>query len=148
MLLVLQRSDANDARTIGVLMAGAAFECYTLEDRLRPRDATKVPGKTAIPAGLYRVVVSWSPRFGRELPMLEHVPGFEGIRIHAGNDAEDTDGCILVGRRREADAILESRAALEALVPKIQAAEREDAGCWIDVRNPWVEAIRLSAETQ
>lgn len=145
--MVLQRSDANDARTIGVLMLGNAFECYTLEDRLRPR-GEKVPGKTAIPAGLYRVRVTWSPRFSRELPLVERVPGFQGIRIHAGNTAEDTDGCILVGRRRDADTVLESRAALEPLVQKIKESDATDDGCWIDVRDPWPARVALGSEVQ
>ena len=74
------------------------FFCHTLEDRVRRLPAEKkIPGLTAIPAGTYRVTVSVSPKFGRYLPLVENVPYFSGIRIHRGNTASDTSGCILVG---------------------------------------------------
>lgn len=78
-----------------------------------------MPGKTAIPAGFYLVQITYSPRFKVPLPLVEDVPGFTGIRIHAGNTDEDTEGCILVGRTSHADAIGESRLALEALMAKL-----------------------------
>lgn len=141
MLLTLDRIDCTDERTIGRLSVEQAFECWTLEDAVR--QGPKIHGRTAIPAGVYRVIVSWSPRFKRELPMLEMVPGFEGIRIHPGNTAEDTEGCILVGQRRGASAIYDSRIAFDALFDKIKQAERVD-GCWIQIRNAPQETAETS----
>ena len=70
----------------------------------------KVPKKSAVPEGTYRVVVTKSPRFGHYLPLLVGVPGFEGIRMHAGNSAEmDSRGCILLGERNGAGMIINSR---------------------------------------
>lgn len=149
MLLVLQRCDLTDERTIGTLHADGAFVCYTLEDRVRQRDDKKVPGRTAIPAGMYQIQLTWSPRFLRDLPLIKAVPGFEGIRVHAGNSAQDTDGCVLVGLTRSKDTILDSRAALEKVVRLIESGDRTDAGCWIDVRNPLPkDDVVISPEVQ
>jgi hypothetical protein len=142
MLLELRRDDFTDARTIGTLtivpsgvwghtMVTQGFTCFTLEDTVRA-PGVKVPGRTAIPFGRYPLRLTFSERFQRVLPLLEGVIGFDGIRIHPGNTAADTTGCILVGLRREADDILDSQAALKALLPHLEAvAGIEEA--WIDI---------------
>lgn len=88
-----------------VFLDGADF-CYCLEDTdrglssdmsLSNIQAVKVYGKTAIPAGRYEVVLTYSNRFRRELPELMDVPGFTGIRIHPGNYNVHTEGCLLFG---------------------------------------------------
>lgn len=119
MELTLKRCEFTDASTVGELFVNGAFECYTLEDKVR---LVKVKGMTAIPTGRYEVVVSYSTRFGRALPLLLNVPNFEGIRIHAGNTADDTEGCILVGRSKAVDFVGSSRAALDTLFDKIRQA--------------------------
>lgn len=116
--LRLQRTWLTDRSTIGELSIDGAFECFTLEDVVR-EPGVKVPGQTAIPAGRYSIVVTPSQRFHEDLPLLLDVPGFEGIRIHAGNTDRDTEGCILVGRTRSTDFIGESRAALATFLPKL-----------------------------
>lgn len=120
MKLTLHRLWPDAACTIGRLSVDGAPECYTLEDVVRA--GPKVFGQTAIPAGTYGVIVTHSPHFGRDLPLLVNVPGFEGVRIHPGNTAADTEGCILVGMDRAADSIGRSRLAFDALFPKIVAA--------------------------
>lgn len=120
MKLTLQRSLSTSVCTIGQLSIDRVHECFTLEDVVRP--GPKVFGQTAIPAGTYQVVITFSPHFQRELPLLVNVPGFEGVRIHPGNTAADTEGCILIGVDRLTDSIGRSRLAFDALFPKIQAA--------------------------
>ena len=135
----LSRRWFSERSTIGQLYVDDVEECFTLEDRVRhdpdlttAANEAKVPGRTAIPAGRYRVVITWSPRFKADLPELLDVPGFTAIRVHAGNTDADTAGCILVGRIREPDRISASRSALEALVPKL--LDGLAAGeIWIDV---------------
>jgi hypothetical protein len=113
------RSWAGEHCTIGLLTVNGLKECFTLEDKVR---AEKVYGETAIPAGTYNVVITPSKRFKRDLPLLENVPNFEGVRIHPGNTAADTDGCLLVGTSKGPDVIFESRKAFDALYNKIKSA--------------------------
>ena len=95
----------------------------------------KIKGVTAIPAGVYEVVVNFSQRFQRPLPLLLGVSNFDGVRIHAGNTDADTEGCLLVGKSKAADFIGGSRAAFDALFPKIQhAAMREKI--FIEIAQP------------
>ncbi|MCU1326654.1 MAG: hypothetical protein JWN34_2024 [Bryobacterales bacterium] len=141
MELVLQRSPSVHGFTLGALLIEGVHECWTCEDEVRevpgvPVEQWKVPGKTAIPSGRYRVIIDFSKRFSRLLPLLLCVPGFGGIRIHPGNDADDTDGCILPGSIRLSTGVAQSRLAFEALFRKIQAGIQGAGEVWIEVRNP------------
>ena len=118
MKLELVRKVKTGESTIGTLSIDGVFQCYTLEDVVRSGE--KVWGQTAIPCGEYRVMLTMSPRFKRILPLIVDVPGFDGIRIHPGNTAKDTDGCILVGTSSGVDFIGSSRVAFEALYSKLQ----------------------------
>lgn len=113
------RYDFSDRRTIGKLAIDGLFQCYSLEDAVRD---VKIAGETAIPAGTYRVVITESQRFKMPLPLLLDVPNFTGVRIHSGNTAADTAGCILVGLQREADTIRESHLAMGIVFDKIKKA--------------------------
>ena len=95
MKMYLIRSVYSGECTIGDLLINHNVFCHTLEDTVRESSAEKVSGATAIPAGVYRIILSQSRRFGRIMPELLDVPGFAGIRIHGGNTAADTHGCIL-----------------------------------------------------
>ncbi|MCI1005197.1 DUF5675 family protein [Herbaspirillum sp. C7C8] len=119
MKLLLQREPSTKKSTAGKLFIDGQFECYTLEDVVRAR-GVKVYGQTAIPAGTYQVLLTQSPRFKRVLPLLLNVPGFEGIRIHPGNKAEDTDGCILVGDAPAPDWLGQSKVAFDRLFTKLR----------------------------
>lgn len=96
MNLYLIRSIYTPVNTIGDLLIDHRVFCHTLEDVVRKRGAQKVHGETAIPAGRYPVTLSMSNRFKRVTPEILNVPGFAGIRMHGGNTARDTEGCIIV----------------------------------------------------
>jgi hypothetical protein len=119
MELLLKRSKSSDQSTIGELLINGVHECFTLEDVVRP---VKIKNETAIPAGRYNVVISPSPRFERDMPLLEAVPGYEGVRIHWGNTAKDTEGCILVGTTKGIDFIGHSRDEFASLFDKLEKA--------------------------
>jgi hypothetical protein len=86
------------------------------------------------PCECYAVVISWSPKMKQWLPILLGVPNFSGIRIHAGNTADDTQGCILVGKNREVGKVLDSRIWLHRLKQKIVEAKERGEAVWITVR--------------
>ena len=103
-MLTLVRDIRTEEAVLGSLYLNGAFICYTLEN------ASK-----AIPCGLYNVQNSQSPKFRRELPLLHNaqVPASRGIRIHVGNTAASSSGCILVGMGRSTEdfSVTESRLA-------------------------------------
>ena len=117
MKLLVRRTALKETYTIGKLYVDGEYFCDTLEDRVRDlTKEAKVAGQTAIPEGTYIVSVTMSPRFGRLLPLLHDVPQFTGVRIHSGNTARDTEGCILVGYNREKGKVLDSRKTESRLV--------------------------------
>lgn len=128
MKLEMIRSPSSAKSTIGRLLVDGSFQCFTLEDVVR---RLKIAHETAIPAGTYKVIITWSNRFKRRLPRLVGVPGYDGILIHPGNDAADTDGCILVGATVAKDWVGSSRAAFDALFSKLEQADE----IWITIKD-------------
>ena len=112
------------------------YFCDTLEPTWRDytNGAYKVKGRSAIPEGRYAVVISYSPKFEAWLPILLGVPKFEGIRIHAGNTAKDTEGCILVGKNNLVGQVVDSRIWLHRLKQKIVEAKGRGEPVWITVK--------------
>ena len=100
--------------------------CDTLEPTWRDYKGgeLKVPRKSAVPEGTYQVVITKSKKFGKYLPLLVGVPGFEGVRIHSGNTVNDTEGCILVGQNLIKGKVLLSRLTLEKLMRLIENEKR------------------------
>lgn len=134
-ILITRQPDA--LATPGSISINGTFECFTLEDIDRGLLQTmtlseimglKIHGQTAIPRGRYELVISFSERFKKLLPLTQHVPGFLGIRIHPGNVVADTDGCILVGTKLDGNSIAggTSRPAFKTLFSKIQAAMKKE----------------------
>ena len=137
MELTLKRIAKRKTYTIGRLEVDGQPFCDTLEPTWRDigwdRPGRKVKGRTAIPDGRYPVVITKSPKFDAWLPLLVGVPMFKGVRIHAGNTAKDTQGCILVGQNLKRGMVLNSRIWLHRLIKAMTEARSRDEAIWIEV---------------
>jgi len=148
MNLLLRRRPTMKQTTFGRLAIDGQHVCDTLEDAIRETVAGGVPvsewkkhGITAIPAGIYKLALVNSPKFGPDTLTLVNVPGFSEIRIHSGNDDADTEGCILVGTARDdpqgdGGDVVNSKIALAALKSKVVPVLKADQDVRIEVRNP------------
>lgn len=105
MIIKVVRRYLGDKYTIGSMFINGKYLCDTLEDTVR---CDKVTNETAIPYGEYDVKLTMSIKFKRVLPLILDVSDFAGIRIHRGNDSDDTSGCILVGENKEKGKVLNS----------------------------------------
>ena len=135
MEILLQRVAKKDKYTIGKLYINDQYFCDTLEDTDRGLTQSmteqqivskKVYGETAIPTGTYRIIISYSNKFKKQMPLLLNVPGFAGIRIHSGNTEKDSLGCILVGKNKAVGKVLESRDTYSKLFSILQEANKKE----------------------
>ncbi len=148
MEIILKRIAKKSDYTIGKLFIGEEYFCDTLEPtwrnllgvklapeeenerigRVSGKKAQKMAGKTTIPEGRYPLLVTKSIRFKKWLPLLFGVPGFSGVRIHSGNTAKDTQGCILLGENRKVGMVVNSRIWMHRFMQKfVEARDRGEA---------------------
>lgn len=148
---LVRHSFTNDS-TIGSLYLNNKFICFTLEDKDRKLfhshsigiiNKVKVMGETAIPYGTYHMIYSYSAKFQRKLPRLLNVKGWEGILIHAGNDKNDSRGCILIGLNFTKDRIYFSTKATELLFGIIENAVTQGATMTITITSQNQTPINL-----
>ena len=147
-LYILPEQAANEdsitpTQTINKEKAVPEWFCNTMEPTARKLTSRmpltvirrhKIIGKTAIPTGRYRILITRSRRFGRWLPLLMNVKGFEGIRIHAGNKPEDTRGCILPGFNRRKGYVLDSTRCVLTLVKMMTEAMEKGEKVFVKVK--------------
>jgi hypothetical protein len=93
----------------------------------------KVPHETAIPTGVYKVIVNLSPAKKRMLPRLLDVPGFSGILIHRGNTKSDSSGCILVGENKVKGKVINSTLYEKRLVEILTEAQENGEEIRIEI---------------
>lgn len=130
----IDRIAKKSTYTIGKLYLNGVYFCDTLEDTdrgltqgmpLQKIKDLKIKGATAIPKGKYKVTMNVvSPKFSKratyqfcqsKLPRLLNVDGYEGVLIHIGNTAKDTEGCILVGQNKVVGQVINSTATFKKL---------------------------------
>ena len=132
---IVRSNVSSIAPTMGEMLVEGVHFCNTLELPW----LNNLQGKSCIPVGTYKVILSYSTRFRREMPRLIGVPGRLGILIHSGDTYEDTEGCILVGDgQNPADfAASNSRAVLGHFLSWFASNGNE---AWVTVRNALKEA--------
>ena len=127
----LHRKWRKNGYTISVLSINGQRICEALEDEDRGLASSmskdeiakrKIYAETAIPTGRYQVTLTYSPRFKKKLPLVMNVPGYDGIRIHSGNKAKDTEGCILCGRNTAVGTVTNSRYWTNKVIDMIEGA--------------------------
>ena len=153
MELKLKRIAKQNGYTIGKLYIDGKYFSDTLEDVDRGLDSNmpvdvlkrkKLAHITAIPTGRYQITMNViSPRLSRSnfykqygggrVPRLLNVPAFEGVLIHCGNTAKDTDGCILVGRNTKVGMVLDSKIIYSKLYPILEAASKNKEKIFIKI---------------
>ena len=129
MRLTLKRIANKKDYCIGKLYINGKYFCDTLEDVDRGLDDSmteeeikdiKIKGQTAIPVGIYTVLLTYSPKYKKVMPLINNVKGYEGIRIHSGNTSKDTEGCVLVGKNTVVGRLTDSRNTYNALFKRLQ----------------------------
>lgn len=144
MELKLKRIALQDTYTIGRLYVDNHYFCDIIEDKVRDlARESKVYSKTAIPYGKYEVTMKvQSPKYSQRasyawcngyLPRLLNVPHFDGILIHAGNTAEDSAGCLIVGENKVKGQVINSMATLKRLVSILKYASDSGDKIWITI---------------
>jgi hypothetical protein len=146
MELLLKRIARRNGYTIGKLYVNGKYICDTCEDQDRFfYGKPKIKGETAIPCGRYEVVQNvFSNRFGNRafyknlcggyVPRLLKVPMFDGVLIHTGNTAQDSSGCIIVGKNKVVGKVLESRETFKKLmVEYLLPAKRKGEKVYITI---------------
>lgn len=163
MEIILHRSFLGKDYSVGHIYIGGSVFCDTIEDVDRDIDQAtslavirqkKVYGKTAIPTGRYKVELSPSPNYQKKaltdsyfrqyanaMPHLLNVPGFSGILIHPGTTANDTEGCVLVGRNLVKGKILQSRDTFSRLYSILSETKKRGEDIYITIThgNPFTQ---------
>lgn len=128
------RYQSDSQATLSKIYIDGLFQCFGLEDEFR---VPKIKGETRIPAGSYRLELSYSPKFsksyGHDLIIVQDVPGFSGIRFHKGNAENETDGCLLLGSSVFKNTLVGSKKAYDAFYPLVARAINTGKPVWLTV---------------
>lgn len=143
MRLTLMRIANRPTYCIGKLYIDGQYLCDTIEDTDRGLDdrmseedilKLKVKGETAIPSGIYLVTITYSPKYKKQMPLINNVKGYSGVRIHSGNTSKDTEGCVLVGLNKEVGKVLDSRKMYNVLFRELVSTKERII---IDIRRKY-----------
>jgi hypothetical protein len=134
--LTLKRENFTEKTTTGGIYLDTFKLCDTLEDKDRKLEtagaAAKVQKRTAIPRGRYELQITWSNRFKKYMIQVMEVPYFEGVRLHAGNTHEDTEGCPLLGDLVDDYTLVNSRMRTNEVFDMVEKALKTEK-VWLEV---------------
>ena len=153
MKLKLVRKWKKEGYTIGKLYVDDIFFSNTIEDKDRglnqnmPKEKIlfmKKPGITAIPTGTYEIVLNvQSSKYKKSkammkfcqayMPRLLNVPGYDGVLIHPGNSASDTEGCIIPGKNDKVGWVSNSTNYFKELYNKMKIANKKGENITIEI---------------
>lgn len=143
MELLIDRKYKKEKYTIGNMYVDGKYFSNTLEDTDRGLKQTmsdeeirkiKIYGETAIPTGRYKITRTQSAKFGKKMILINNVPGFTGIRIHAGNFTKDTYGCPLVGENKIKGQLVNPRYYSNLLDNIVAKALESNEEVWITIQ--------------
>ena len=148
MEIIVKKVFGNDIYTISKMFIDGVYFCDVLEDTIRVLPSVcpntpkgidckcpqKVKGKTAIPAGRYRCAFNISNRFNKKLLLLLNVPHFIGIRVHGGNTAVDTEGCLLLGENKVKGKVINSTRTIEKFNEIIEKEFLSGKEIWVTIQ--------------
>ena len=142
MELKLIRKYRKTDYTIGILYVNNKYFCEILEDidrglkdsmSLEEIKKIKIKDQTCIPYGKYQILMTYSPKYKKIMPLVNNVKGFEGIRIHSGNTNKDTSGCLLPGFNKIKGQVINSRETFNKLYSLIQTAINNKENVTIEI---------------
>ena len=142
MELKLIRKYRKTDYTIGILYVNNKYFCEILEDTdrglkdsmsLEEIKKIKIKDQTCIPYGKYQILMTYSPKYKKIMPLVNNVKGFEGIRIHSGNTNKDTSGCLLPGFNKIKGQVINSRETFNKLYSLIQTAINNKENVTIEI---------------
>lgn len=143
---ILIREYLKSEYTIGHLYLDGEKLCDILEDPVRDHNKDgdlndpgegKIYGDTAIPYKMYKVILTYSPKFRRYLPLLVNVPHFEGIRIHGTKSKvatnKNTHGCLIPGENKVRGGVIKSLEYEQKITEIIRAQIKEGNEVFINI---------------
>lgn len=149
------RTARKSTYTVGKVYIDGKYFCDSLEDtdrgvtQIMPFTATggvtgywvtpdhgiieKVYSKTAIPTGLYDACSYYWPKFKCYVVQLLRVPGFTGILMHNGMTADNSEGCVLLGKNNIVGRLNGDRIYMDALAARVMACEKNGEKVTVEV---------------
>lgn len=143
MKILVDRRWKKENYTIGIIYVNGNRFSNSLEptdrglissmslDEIKKR---KIYGKTAVPTGTYKVIMSYSNKFKKYLPEVLDIKGFAGVRFHSGNTEKDTLACCLPGQNTQKGMVTNSRYYTDTLCSMIDAALKKKEEVTVEYR--------------